>query len=310
MAALDLELLAGHSQALYSTWLWYRPFRLLCDAGEGVALRLQNSVFAVRWVLLSHGHLDHVGGLPGLLNIRHNGMGDNAQPLSIAYPAGDVLVRLMQEHLARTVQPAGVDLEWRPLLPGERWELEHQRSVVPFATRHIAGQPSLGYRVVEARRRLRAELRGESAAAIRELVAREGRDAVTESFDHPLLVYGGDGLTPSPAELRDAEVACLEATFLDAADRGRPTHATVAEAVRAAKEADVRRLVLFHISGRYRFREAVNAIRQATRQCGYGRDVVLLWRERLVPVIAAGRPLERLPRITADSGPDDRPGED
>jgi ribonuclease Z len=58
-----------YSKALYSSWLYYSPDRILFDAGEGASSILGNKAFAIRRVFVSHGHADHVAGLVGLVNI-------------------------------------------------------------------------------------------------------------------------------------------------------------------------------------------------------------------------------------------------
>ena len=42
-----VENISGYSKAKYSTWLFYRPDRLLFDAGEGVSTSLGNFVYGV-----------------------------------------------------------------------------------------------------------------------------------------------------------------------------------------------------------------------------------------------------------------------
>ncbi len=92
-AIVNLQtLIQGHSKALYSTWIFYRPDRLLIDCGEGAATALGNNSYAIEKVLLTHGHIDHISGLPSLLWSRAAGMGDNEKPLEIYYPQGDGFV--------------------------------------------------------------------------------------------------------------------------------------------------------------------------------------------------------------------------
>ncbi len=66
----------SYSKALYSSWLYYSPDRLLFDAGESVSSIMGNKSFAIERVFLSHGHTDHIAGLVGLINIRNSAMGD------------------------------------------------------------------------------------------------------------------------------------------------------------------------------------------------------------------------------------------
>ena len=93
------SLFRGHSKALYSTWVFYRPDRLLLDCGEGAATQLGNESYAIERVLLTHGHIDHISGLPSLLWARASGMGDNEKPLEILYPQGDVFVEYIKSYL-------------------------------------------------------------------------------------------------------------------------------------------------------------------------------------------------------------------
>jgi len=284
MSAAAADLLEGFSVGLYSTWVRYRPFRLVFDCGEGLASRLGNGVFAIRTVLLSHGHLDHLSGLPSLVNIRNNAMGDPLAPLTVVYPTGDPFVACLRDYLARSNPTLSYDLTWQAADAGSRLELDAQRSIEAFAVDHAKGQLTLGYRVVEHRRRLRPELAGLAPAAIRELARAGGREAVSAPYEHPLLVYGGDGLPPAREWLAGADLAVLDGTFLDPADRGRPTHATVDEVCAAATEAGVGHLVVMHISGRYRLPEARRALRSAVRRAGYSGVVRLLWRDRFYRV--------------------------
>lgn len=284
MSAVDTEQLSGYSLGMYSTWLWCRPFRLLFDAGEGVAARLLNSVFGIRQVFLSHGHLDHLGGLPTLVNIRNTGMGEHELPLTVYHPAGDALVAAMRRYIASSQRALAYELSWQPLRAGQRVEVDELRVIEPFATAH--GQPTLtlGYRLLESRTRLRPELAGRSQAEIKALAGAQGREAVSQSFEHPLMVYGGDGLSPAPELLAGADLAVLEATFADPADRERPNHATVDEAVAAAAAGEVKALALIHGSVRYRLADMRRAVRTSIKRHGLTAPVRLLWRERWVEV--------------------------
>lgn len=284
MSAVDPGQLSGYSLGMYSTWLWCRPFRLLFDAGEGVATRLHNSVFGIRQVFLSHGHLDHLGGLPTLVNIRNTGMGEHELPLAVYHPDGDDLVAAMRRYIEGSQRALAYELSWRPLRPGQRVEVDELRTMAPFATEH--GQPTLtlGYRLLERRTRLKPELAGRSQAEVRAMATAQGREAVSESFEHPLIVYGGDGLSPPPEQLAGADLAILEATFADPADRERPNHATIDEAVAAAAAGEVKALALIHGSVRYRLNDMRRAARASIARHGLTAPVRLLWRERWVEV--------------------------
>ena len=71
---------------MYANWLWHRPLQLLIHAGEGLQLALGSNVFTPSWLALTHGHSDHVLGLPGLQAARKFGKGATDRPITILFP--------------------------------------------------------------------------------------------------------------------------------------------------------------------------------------------------------------------------------
>ncbi len=244
------------SKALYSTWVYYAPDRILFDCGEGVSSLLENKVFAVKHAFLSHGHADHISGLMGLINIRNNAMGDHEKELRVHYPAGSHFVSELIHYFARTNRNLQYDLEWIPLQPGDRVTLlegRMPRYVEAFGTVHARGEPSLGYNVCEVRRRLREEYRGLPQEEIVALVRAGKKDEISEEYTQFLFSYGGDSVPLNPGSVRGTEVLLHEATFLADEDRKEYKHATVWEALDVARKAEVEKeLIVFHISSRYR----------------------------------------------------------
>jgi len=247
-----------YSKALYSTWVYYSPDRILFDAGEAASSILGNKAFAIRRVFLSHGHADHIAGLVGLVNIRNNAMGDREKELTIYYPKGNYLISEMMAFLARTNRHLSYDLEWVPLRAGDRVELlaaQMPRYIETFPTVHVDNEESLGYSIVEIRHRLRPELADAPQSEIVKIVRTKGRDAVTQTYHQRLFSYGGDSVGIRPALVADTEVLCHDTTFLDERDRKEYKHATLAEAIAVAKAAGVKKeLVCLHVSSRYKAR--------------------------------------------------------
>lgn len=245
------------SKALYSTWVYYAPDRILFDCGEGVSTLLENKVFAIKHVFLSHGHADHISGLMGLINIRNNAMGDQEKELRVYYPAGSFFVSELISYFARTNRHLQYDLEWIPLKAGDRVSLlpgRHSRYIQAFSTVHARGEPSLGYNVCEVRRRLKPEYRGLPHEEIVALVQAGKKEEISETYVQPLFSYGGDSVPLNPELVRGTEVLLHEATFVEEEDRKEYKHSTVWEAIQVAKEAGVQKeLVLFHLSSRYRW---------------------------------------------------------
>ncbi len=261
-----------YSKALYSTWTYYNADRLLFDAGEGASSILGNKTFAIKRILLSHGHSDHVAGLVSIVNIRNNAMGDKEKGLTIYYPKGNYLISQMINYIERTNRHLSYQLEWKPLRPGDRIKVlcgQLPRYIEAFPTTHVHSETSLGYNVVERRHRLKSELSGASQQEIVKIVHEQGREAVTEEYEQKLFSYGGDSVPISPQYISGTEVLWHDTTFLDEQDRKEYKHATLKEAIATAKKAKVsKELICAHISARYKGR-----IRAITDAGGYYEGV-------------------------------------
>ena len=251
----------AYSKALYSSWLYYSPDRILFDAGESVSSIMGNKSFAVEKVFLSHGHTDHIAGLVSLVNIRNNAMGDKQKPLTIYYPRNNFHISEMINYLSRTNSNVRYQLNWVPLEAGEETQVygedgsRNPRFVRPFPTEHSRNEVSLGYNIIEERQRLKEEYGDLSQEEIREIAENEGRDDLMETYRQKIFTYVGDSVPLDPARIEGTEVLCHDCTFLVEEDRKMYKHATLKEAIRVGKEAGVeKKFIGIHISSRYKNR--------------------------------------------------------
>jgi ribonuclease BN (tRNA processing enzyme) len=143
---------------------------------------------------------------------------------------------------------------------------------------------TLGYQIVETRRRLKPQFAALTQTEIRQRAQAGGPQAVrdlSEDYEAPLVAWSGDTLPLDPAVVRDCELLFHEATILDAGERKHQWHSTLDEAVQTGVAAKVKNLVLYHVSGRYHSNDIRAAIRQSATQHNVQFPIWCLFRDRL-----------------------------
>ncbi len=270
------ETLTAYSRALYSNWLWHQPLRLLIDAGEGVHLALRTNVWQPDIVALTHGHSDHVLGLPGFAGARRFGRGATTKPWTVLYPEGSAGVAAIRELIAGLWRGVEFPIAWTPIAPGQSHTLGQHRTLEAFAVRHVPTETAVGYRVLERRRRLKPEHASRPPRELERLGRTHGRDAVMDDVQHVLFAHSGDAMPVDPALVRNADLLVHDATFLGPEERREPIHATTEEVFLVAREAGVSALVINHLSVRYDRATAIPRIREQRIASGFGGDAWLL----------------------------------
>jgi ribonuclease Z len=270
------ETMRGFSRGMYSNWLWHRPLQLLVDAGEGLQIALGANVFSPSILAITHGHSDHVLGLPGLLAARRFGKGAVDKPLTIVYPEGSVGVQAVREWLGRAYADVVFPLNWIAATPGTALPLVKNKQLEAISVRHTRNEVAVGYRVVETRKRLKAEFAALPQEDI-EAAARQGtRDDLLEDTRHVIFAHSGDAMPIDPSLVTNADVLVHDATFLSEPDRREPIHATTEEAIDVGRRANVKTLVLYHLSIRYDRATALPALRAQVASSGFKGDCWLL----------------------------------
>jgi ribonuclease Z len=274
--------ITGFSRAMFSNWCWHEPFQLLIDAGEGLQLALGQKIWAPEVVALTHGHSDHVLGLPGLIASRKFAKGAQEKPFTVVFPEGNNGVLAVRELLARMWSATAFPVTWLPIRAGGEFRLGKTRVLQAFATSHGGSEPTLGYAVLEERRRLKPEYSALSELDIRELVRHGGRDALMDGYRQVRFAHTGDTMPIDPALVAGADILIHDATFLDAADRKWDVHATTAEAIEVGRAAGAGCLVLHHLSIRYDRAAALPALRAQVASSALAGECWLLDDGRLI----------------------------
>jgi ribonuclease Z len=257
--------------------------RILLDCGEGTQHQLLRSIGLpeVDAIFITHLHLDHWLGLPGMLKTFD--MRARERGLEVYGPPG------LKTLFAQALRP----VIGRTLYPLEVVELEPHEEVV-FAGFAIAAFPvnhrveAYGYAFVEEDRPGRFDVE-----AARALGVTEGPDfgrlqrgetvngvrpeqVVGEHRPGRRIVYSGDTAPTQTLEgyAHKADVLVHEATFCEPErDRARETaHSTALQAAQIARDAGVKLLALTHLSTRYFPREVRDEARTVFENVVVPRD--------------------------------------
>jgi ribonuclease Z len=262
-------------RGLSSLFIQHEEFRFLVDCGEGTQrqiLRAGVGFKRLNQILLTHGHLDHILGLGGLVSTFLRW--DVIEELQI-YGTRHTLDRvhdLIFGVVLRGLQGASPVI-LHEIKPGTFWEAE-RFTITAFPVDH-RGSHSLGYRFEERTRRPFLPAAAEALNIPpgpwrRDLVnglqvtLPDGRViAPDQVLGEPvkgtsLAVVGDTGSTEKVLPyVQGVDALVIEATYTeneaDLADQF--DHLTAAQSAELAVQAGVGRLFLTHLSRRYRERD-------------------------------------------------------
>jgi len=243
-------LIAGGTRAGDGTLILLPQLHLALDAG-----RPHRSLPPMTTVLVSHGHMDHIGGVgywASQRQLQAMGPARLAVPHQIAAGVEDLLA--IQ---ARLEGGAPYDIEVVGVAAGRSVGLRKDMRVEFFATDHWV--PTLGSRVVWQRHRLLPELAGLPGEEIAR--RRHSGDEVTEEVETDLLAYcadSGPAVLEAGSPALAAEVLLLECSFYRRRDRDRAArygHLHLDDILARTPNFRCRHLVLLHASRRHRLRE-------------------------------------------------------
>lgn len=241
---------------------------LLFDCGEGTQRQMMRYgvSFNLGDVFFTHTHADHLLGIIGL--VRTMALQGRTEPMRIYGPPKSE--RLIHQALTLGSDKQHFPITIAEMVPGEALQRDGYR-ILPFPVEH-AGSIALGLALIEETRLGRFDPDKARSLGIPE-GPMWGRIHKGESITLPdgtviepsvlvgptrsgrKLIFTGD-CRPSPSTIEVAQEADLlihEATFAnDEAARAAETgHSTASEAATVAQRANVKQLVLTHVSSRY-----------------------------------------------------------
>jgi len=267
-------------------------YRFLVDCGEGTQRQILQSGLGFKnlsRILLTHGHLDHILGLGGLLSTFLRWEAIDRLEVYGGRSTLDRVHDLLYGVVLRGNQPP-MPLHLNEIKPGLFFETD-DFTITAFPVTH-RGPDCLGY-VFEgkARRPFLNEKATELGVPFgperRELVAGkeirlpDGRRVSPDDVLGPLqrgvklVIVGDAGRTDNLLDAcKDADALVIESTYLDEeAEMAKQFHhLTAKQSAALAKRAGVKKLILTHISRRYREKDVLKEAQEIFPNTSVARD--------------------------------------
>lgn len=252
-------------------------YRFLVDCGEGTQRQILQSGTGFKnltRILLTHGHLDHILGLGGLMSTFMRWEAIEELDIFAGRSTLDRVHDLLYGVVLRGNE-APMPLRLNEIKPGLFFETD-DITITAFSVTH-RGPDCLGYIFeVKARHPFLADKANElgvpfgperrDLVAGKEITLLDGRRIRPEDVLGPLqkgvklVVVGDAGRTDDifPA-CKDADALVIESTYLDEeAEMARLfSHLTARQAAELAVKANVKKLIITHISRRYREKDVL-----------------------------------------------------
>jgi ribonuclease Z len=246
----DYFSLKGYSVAGEETVIALPELDVCFDIGKA-----PDQVININNILLSHGHIDHAAGLAYYLSHR---VFCGQRPGTVYLPEGIV------EPVSRIIDAWGIldgsriEANIVPVKDGDEFRLRRDLLVKVFDTVH--NRNSVGYTIVEVRKKLKSEYSGVSGRELAEL-KKKGVE-IEYQVQMPLVTYTGDTFSGDYSHLdfvKNSKVLIIECTFFEddhiaRAKAGKHIH--IDNLADVIEKLNNEKIILIHFSQRTHIKEA------------------------------------------------------
>ncbi|CAH1422499.1 unnamed protein product [Lactuca virosa] len=238
----------GLSIAGHETCIILPSFNLAFDIGK-----CPQRAISQQFLFISHGHMDHIGGLP--MYVATRGLYRMAPPtIIIPKVIKENVEKIFEAHRAMDQSELkhtliGLDI-------GEEFYLRKDLKVKAFKTCHVI--PSQGYIIYSVKHKLKPEYVGLQGEEIKKL--KFSGVEITNTTTSPEVAFTGDTtsdfiLDPHNLDALKAKILIMESTYVEntmsvenARDYG---HTHLSEIISQAERFENKAIVLIHFSARY-----------------------------------------------------------
>ncbi len=267
----DLEII-GYSVAGEETVVAVPQLDVCFDVGKA-----PDQIIPINHILLTHGHMDHAAGIAYYLSQRNFcgiSTGTILAPKNLLPPMKEIINAWSR--LDGNKIPANIV----GVKPGDEYRIKPNLFTRVFPTKHSRG--SVGYTVIEKRKKLKTEYKGLTGPQIVEL-KKQGVE-IDYPLEIPIVTYLGDTQYVDFSQLKyiaESKILIAECTFYEGEHSGRAEagrHMHIDEFATLLDKMNNEHIIITHITQRTPMREIRKILKDALPKDKYDRITLLMAR--------------------------------
>lgn len=265
----EMEII-GYSVAAEETVVASPQLDVCFDIGKA-----PDQVIPINHVLLTHGHMDHAAGIAYYLSHRNfcgQSPGTIVAPANLLGPIRDIIEAWSR--LDGNKIPANLV----GVKPGDEHQIKPNLFARAFPTKHSRG--SVGYTVIEKRKKLKAEYKGLTGPQIVQL-KKQGTE-IDYPLEIPIVTYLGDTQYVDFSQLEyiaKSRILIAECTFYELDHSGRAAagrHIHINEFAELMEKLQNEHIIITHTTQRTPMREIRKLLKETLSPQTYKKVILFM----------------------------------